>query len=314
MMMYMNRLSRRLCGLALLVCVGCAAQSSSPDLDRRIERQIRVNYSVPPQVGIVVGARKPDAEFTAYDDLVVSFVIADKKQDQNFLLSKDGKTLIRMTRLDLTKDPYSEAMSKIDLSGRPVRGGKDAKVTIVNYDDFQCPFCARMHETLNNEILKEYGDKIKLVYKDFPLVEIHPWAKHAAIDANCLAKMNQSAYWDFADAIHANAGTISKTQGGIPTQFEAVDKLALDEGKKAGVNADELQACVKAQKDDKVTASMAEAELMGVDSTPTIFVNGQKLSGAVPGPELKAIIDKALMDAGVQAPAATSQKSGSGGK
>ena len=66
-------------------------------------------------------------------------------------------------------------MKKIDLAGRPVRGNPDAKVTIVNYDDFECPFCSRMHSTLMSEILPQYGDKIKIVYKDYPL-SMHPWA------------------------------------------------------------------------------------------------------------------------------------------
>ena len=73
---------------------------------------------------------------------------ATKKQTYDFLLAKDGKTLLRMTKLDLSKDPFAEIMKKIDVSGRPTRGNSKAKVVAVNYDDFECPFCSRMHQTL----------------------------------------------------------------------------------------------------------------------------------------------------------------------
>jgi protein-disulfide isomerase len=306
-------LMRRFCGLALLVCVGCAAQSASPDLDRKIERQIRAYYnSIPAQVDIKVGPRKASTEFPQYDEFTVTFSYQGKDQEQAFLVSKDGKTLARVTKIDMSKDPYEETMKKIDLTGRPVRGNKDAKVTIVNYDDFQCPFCQRMHDTLTNEILKTYGDKVRVIYKDYPLVEIHPWAKHAAVDANCLTQQNQDAYWGFADMIHSNAKTISQTQG-FDAQASAVDKIALEQGSKAGINQAQLQACVKAQKDDAVKASMVEAEMMGVSATPTLFINGVKLDGAVPAEELKAIINRALADVG-QAPPASSQHPASGGR
>ncbi len=299
---------RRFCGLALLACVGCAAQSSTPEIDRKIEHQIRAYYSsnIPPQVDIKIGPKKTSAEFPGYEEFTVTFSYQGKAQQQEFLISKDSKTLARLTKIDMTKDPYEEVMSKIDIQGRPVRGNKDAKVTIVNYDDFQCPFCQRMHDTLTNDILKTYGDKIRVIYKDYPLTEIHPWAKHAAINANCLLQQNQAAYWAFADAIHSNAKTISSTQG-AENQFAAVDKITLEEGQKVNMNMPQLQACVKLQKDDAVKASMAEATLMGVEATPTLFINGVKLDGAVPADQLKVIINRALAEVG-QAPPATAPK------
>src|SRR4051812_8619720 len=262
MKMSLSFVFRRFCGLMLLACVGCAAQSATPDLDRKIARQIRAYYNTIPQgVDIIVGPRTQSPDFPQYEQFNVTFSYQGKNQEQGFLISKDAKTLVRMTKIDMTKDPYEEVMSKIDIQGRAIRGNKDAKVTIVNYDDFQCPFCQRMHDTLTNDILKTYGDKVRIIYKDYPLVEIHPWAKHAAVDANCLTQQAPTAYWGFADSIHANAGAISKTPG-AEAQFAAVDKITIEEGQKAGMDLAKLQACVKTQKDDVVKASMAEATLM----------------------------------------------------
>ncbi|HZE27033.1 MAG TPA: thioredoxin domain-containing protein, partial [Terriglobales bacterium] len=159
----------------LLICLGCSAQTTPSDTAKAIERQVRSYYHLPPEVQVTIGPLKP-SDFPNYDAVKLSFVKGAKKDDYDFLLSKDGKTLIRLTKLDLSKDPNAEIMKKVDLKGRPTRGNKDAKVVVINYDDFQCPFCSRMHSTLFPEILKEYGDRILFIYKDYPLAEIHPWA------------------------------------------------------------------------------------------------------------------------------------------
>lgn len=305
-----SRLFWRFCGLTLLVCLGCSAQSSNPDLDHRIERQIRAQYDLPAGVNLLLGPRTPAADFPGYEAMSVTISLGEQKKVYDFLVSKDGKSLIRLTKMDLTKDPYADVLQKIHIDGRPVRGNKDAKVTIVNFDDFQCPYCAMMHGTIMQDIFKTYGDKVKIVYKDFPLIEIHPWAKHAAIDANCLAQQSAPAYWDYADEVHAHARDALKA-GNLDQQTQRLNDMALQQGQKANVNLSELQACVAAQKDDAIRASMDEAASLGVEATPTIFVNGQKISGAVPPEELKAFIDRALADAGERVPA-PAQKPGGG--
>jgi len=266
-----------------------------------VERQVRAFYNIPAQVKIILGPIK-SSEFPAYDALTITFDGGDKKQDYEFLLSKDRKTLIRLTKLDLSKDPYAEVMKKINVVGRPTRGDKDAKVVVVNFDDFQCPFCSRMHQTLFPELLKEYGDRVVFIYKDFPLAEIHPWATRAAVNANCLASQNNDAYWDFADYIHANQKDVNSEKG-RDSQFAAVDRIAVAQGEKHKVDGPKLQACIKAQNDESVKASVREGELVGVSATPTLFINGQEMDGAVPINELRASLDRALQQAGVPAPA-----------
>ena len=295
--------ARRAFFVLLLVCLGCSAQpapSAPPDVARLLERQVRSTYSVPSEVKVIVGQLRP-SEFPNFDALTITFDESGKKKDYEFLLAKDRKTLIRMTRIDLTKDPYAEVMKKIDVTGRPARGAKDAKVVAVNYDDFECPFCSRMHSALFPTLLKEYGDRVRFIYKDYPLDEIHPWAIHAAVDANCLAAQNGDAYWDFADYLHANQKEVSseKTRDG---QNAALDKLAIQQGQKHNLDAAKLQACVKAQDDSAVRASQREGDKLGVSATPAMFVNGQKIDGAVPIEEVRAVLDSALRDAGVAPP------------
>lgn len=300
-------LIRRSLFILLLICLGCVAQSAPPDLARKIEHQVRSFYSVPAEVRVNVGGITPNSEVPGYDTVAVTMDDGQGKQKEyKFLVSKDRNTLLRVTKFDLTKDPFAETMSKIDISGRPTRGAKSAKVVVVNFDDFECPFCSRMHATLFPEIFKEYGDRVMFIYKDYPLAEIHPWAIHAAVDANCLAAQNGDAYWDFADYIHANKAEVD-SQKTPAARLDTLDKMALLQGQKHNVDIPKLQACVKAQNEDAVRASMKEADGLGVDATPTMFINGQKIDGAVPISQVRAALDAALKDAGQPVPERAAQ-------
>src|SRR6266567_8146845 len=153
-------LIRRSLLILLLVCLGCVAQSAPPEVARKIEHQVRAFYTIPAEVKVVVGAITPSSEMPGYDAVSVNIDGGEGKQkDYKFLLSKDRATMLRVTRFDLTKDPFAELMSKIDVTGRPSPGPQSAKVVAINFDDFECPFCSRMHQTLFPEIFKEYGDR-----------------------------------------------------------------------------------------------------------------------------------------------------------
>jgi len=294
-----------------LATLFCSAQLSQPELNQRIERQLRSSYDLPESVNVTISAPRA-SEFTNYDAITVTLDGEGKKKTFEFLVSKDQKTLIRMTKIDLTKDPYAENMRKIDVKGRPVRGNPNAKVVVVNFDDFECPYCSRAHQALFPAMLKEYGDRIAFIYKDFPLSDIHPWAIHAAVDANCLAAQSNDAYWDFADYIHSNQGAVNSEKG-LQNQFAALDRIVSNEGAKFKVNSEQLQSCMKAQKEDAVRASMREGDSLGVDGTPTMFVNGREVNGARTPDEFRAIFDAALQQAGVAPPAKPASSGGSAG-
>ena len=285
----------------LLICLGCSAQSTNPDTAKAIERQVRAYYKLPPDVQITIGPIHP-SDFTNYDAVRLTFSKGSHKDDYDFLLSKDAKTLVKMTKLDLTKDPNAEVMKKMDVKDRPTRGNKDAKVIVVNYDDFQCPFCSRMHQTLFPQIFKEYGDKVLFIYKDYPLAEIHPWAIHAAVNANCLASQNNDAYWDFADYLHANQQVVGGQQG-HDAQNTFLDRAAVLQGQQHNLDTVKLASCIKAQDDSAVKASIKEGDAVGVSATPTLFVNGEEMDGALPTAEIRAVLDRALLQAGIQPPA-----------
>ncbi len=281
---------------------GCKAQSAAaktslaPEVVQRIDAAIRAQYSVPRTINISVSEPKP-SEQPGFDQFTVTFSGGKNTSTHDFLISKDRKTLAHLEKIDLEKiDLPADLMAKIDVKDRPIRGSQTAKVTIVNYDDFQCPFCSRMHAVLFPALLKQYGDKVRFIYKDYPLVEIHPWAMHAAIDANCLADQNNDAYWEFADYIHNNQRMVA---GRSPEEaFANLDKVAQDEAGKYKLDGPKLSACMKKQDESAIRLSIAQGDKIGVDSTPTLFINGERVSGAVAEDDMRAMIDRALADSG----------------
>ena len=288
--------------LALSLAVGCKAQTpapGSPDatLNRRIEVLVRSQFNVPQDYNVSIGARKP-SKVNGYDTLPVTLTRNGKSTGVDFLLSTDGKTLARLDTFDLSKDPGSS----IEVAGRPIRGAADAVVTVINFDDLECPYCARMHTSLFPGTLDRYKGKVRFIYKDYPLVDLHPWAMHAAVDANCMAAQNSDAYWSYVDYIHSHGQDINGEDRNLQKSFAALDRIARQQATITKLDGAKLDACLAKQDETQVHASAKEAEALGIDSTPSIFIDGEHIIGAVPEQQVWLVIDRALRAKGVEPP------------
>jgi len=166
----------------------------------------------------------------------------------------------------------------VDLAGAPTKGPDDAVVTIVEWSDFQCPFCNRVTPTLA-KIEEEYGDKVRVAFKHMPL-SIHPQAPqaHAASEA----AHRQGKFWEMHDKIFADQRDLS-----VATLASHARAIGLDMDR---YNADIADARIKKKIDD----DMAQASKLGVTGTPSFFINGRFLSGAQPFENFKRMIDEAL--------------------
>jgi len=289
----------------LSLAVGCKAQSASQNpsdlaLNRRIEVMVRSKFNVPQDYNVIIGARSP-SKIAGYDTLPVTLTRSGKSTLVNFLLSTDGKTLARLETFDLDKNP---AMN-IDVTGRPIRGNPAAKVTVINFDDLECPYCARMHESLFPSTMERYKDKVRFIYKDDPLTELHPWAMHAAVDANCLAAQNGNAYWSYVDYLHSHGEDVTGQDRNVTKSFATLDRIARQQAMLAKLDTTALDACMAKQDETRVRDSAKEADSLGVDGTPALFVNGERINGAVPKEQLWLVIDRALQAAGEEPPAST---------
>jgi protein-disulfide isomerase len=288
-----------------LAALGCHAQTPtqtpgklSPETVRRVEVLIRSRSSIPPNYEIQVGPRTK-SDVPGYDKISVNF-IADGKTSKpvDFLLSTDGNTLAQFSKFDISKDPKM----LVSGDGRPARGGPaTAPVLIVGFDDLECPYCAKMHEQLFPALTERYKNQIHIVYRDFPLDQ-HPWAMRAAIDTNCVGTQSAIGYWNLVDYIHAHAGQLGGDEKTLAKANETLDTLTRDEGKRQNLNADAINACIAKQDDTAIKASMKLGESLGVDSTPALFINGEKVEGAQPLEYVYRMIDSALIASGQTPP------------
>jgi protein-disulfide isomerase len=289
----------------MLAALGCHAQTPaqgvgklSPELSRRVEVLIRTKTKVPPNYDIQIGPRAK-SDVPGFDEIVVIFTAEGQTSKPiTFLLSNDGKTVAQFTKYDISQDPKE----LVSAANRPARGGPaGAPVVIVGFDDLECPYCAKMHAELFPALTARYKDQVRIVYRDFPLDQ-HPWAMRAAINANCLGALSPTGYWNLVDYIHAHAGELGGTDKSLAKANETLDTLAREEGKRQKVDVAALNACIAKQDDTAVKASMKTAEELGVDSTPALFINGEKLEGAVPLEYVYKMIDNALTASGQTPP------------
>jgi protein-disulfide isomerase len=287
-----------------LAALGCHAQTPaatsgklSPEMTRRVEVLIRSKSSVPPNYDILIGPRTK-SDVPGFDTISVTFSADGKTSNTDFLLSTDGNTLAQFRKFDISKDPKLLVSGE----GRPARGGPaTAPVLIVGFDDLECPYCAKMHEQLFPALTERYKDQIHIVYRDFPL-DLHPWAMRAAIDTNCVGAQSSTGYWNLVDHIHAHAGELGGDDKSLAKANDTLDTLARDEGKRQNLNAETLNACIVKQDNTAIKASIKLGEGLGVDSTPILFINGEKLEGALPLEYVYRIIDNALIASGQTPP------------
>ncbi len=274
-------------------------------MQRKVEVMLRQKANLPPETTVHVGTLTP-SEFSGYDTVTVTVENEGRlSKPITFLLSKDNKTLAQIAKFDISADPKA----LVSANGRPFRGGPaTAPVVIVAFDDLECPFCARLHTAIFPALTERYGDQVRIVYKDFPLSEIHPWATHAAIDTNCLATQSNDAYWSAVDYIHAHAGEIgtdpkdAKAEKTLARATDQLDAATRAQGQARKLDMTQLNACLAKQDETSVKASRDLGVKLGVDSTPSLYINGDKIDGAVSLGFLYGIIDQALRVAGVQPP------------
>jgi protein-disulfide isomerase len=308
----LSRIHFLACLLALGMAVGCKAQSTPPPapapgtsdltLNRHIEVMVRSQFNVPQDITVLIGTRKP-SQIAGYDALPVTLAHGPKQTVVDFLISTDNKTLARLETFSLEKDP----IFSIDVAGRPIRGNPAAKVTVVNFDDLECPYCARMHQTLFPATLDHYKGAVRFVYKDDPLTEIHPWAMHAAVDANCLATQSGDVYWKFVDYLHSHGEEVNGENRDQAKSFAALDRIARQQGTLGKLDAAKLDACLAKQDETQVRASASEAEKLRIEGTPALFVDGERIDGALPQEQVWMVIDRALRAQGIQPPSMPAQ-------
>lgn len=272
--------NRTLLGVALsivlgMVTLGVVAQNSlaqSPsaeELKKKVDAYLRNMFAFGPDVKLAVGEFKESGVANLLETNI-SVTIGENKEDAKMWVSKDGKYLLRGEMVDMSKDGFAENRAKLDLKAAPVTGNPNATVTIVEFADFECPVCRQLHEAIRG-LLPKYP-QVRLVFKDFPLEQMHPWARTGALAGRCAYQQDVKAFWKMYDNLYDNQDLISAAN--------AWDKT-VDYAGQAGLKPDVFKSCMTSpEATAAVDASISNGKLLDVTSTPTLFVNGRRVVGA----------------------------------
>jgi protein-disulfide isomerase len=279
---------RKIVGLGALILLGslCIAQESKPAgdapaaaapapmspeqarLSKSTEAFVRQLFGWGDSIKVTIGPFAPSAAPDFYT-VPIEVVLNDQKETGEVFVSKDGKTLLRGEIFDMSVDPFAANRAKIHIDGSPTKGPADAPVTLVEFADFECPHCRELWEAL--QAVEPKYPQIRIVYKDYPLTQIHPWANTASLGARCAFEQSPAAFWKVHDEIFMNQDVISTEN--------VWDKLVEFAGA-AGLNTDTFKGCMSAPDTQKaIDESHAEGVALGVSSTPTVYINGRPLVG-----------------------------------
>ena len=267
-----NTLKLALLALFMSAATGAMAQqpaaATAASQAQKVEAFLRYYFALGPDVQITVST---PTELGTSGILVVPIEVKSKEGSDKIkmYLTKDGRYLLRGELSDLTTDPLAENISKMQLANAPVLGDPKAPITLVEYSDFECPVCRNLHDALRG-LLPNYP-QVKLIFKDFPIDAIHPWARTASLAGRCAYQQNPKAFWKMYDLIYDNQDLVSAA-----TAWDKMQEFAA----KTGLITDTFKSCMSSpQAAAEIDASLANGQLLDVRSTPTIFVNGRRISG-----------------------------------
>jgi protein-disulfide isomerase len=248
----------------------------------QMEAYVRHLLAVIPEVQIKVDDPKPGptADLVQVD---IHFTYQGRSQDETFFVTKDGQHIVRGVVYNFAQNPFKEDLDKLKTSGAPSFGPATASITAIEFGDFECPNCREEARTLRDNIPKDFPSQVRIVFKDFPLEAIHPWAKEAAIAGRCVFHQSPAAFWKFHDWIYEHQTDI--TNENLKTQVLDFAKGAPE------IEALQLGSCMDTKATEgEVDASIAEGRALHVDATPTLFLNGRRLVGNYPWQNLDQII------------------------
>ncbi len=236
----------------------------------------------PQQVKLDVSDAKP-SDVPGMLDLSVKASMGAASEQTRYYVTRDGKKIIEGKSYDASENPFKRELDKLKTDGQPGMGTAGAPVVIVVFSDFQCSYCKKEAETLRTELPKAFPKEVRLYFKDYPLESIHPWAKIAAIGGRCVFRQDPAKFWDYHDAMFADQEKIT---------VETVKAKIKEIGKSKQLDEVQLDACLADKTAEaEVARSIVEAQDLGVQSTPTLFINGRSIPGSVPWPNLKQIVD-----------------------
>ncbi len=283
----------------LLLAVSSWAQTPAPvppagsklSFDKSgFEASIRYYELIVAGVTVKIDDPKPSSSLPGFSEIGVHLSFGKDTKDELYFVSGDGQTVIpaepgSVPAFNLGRSPFQFNLDRLVFDNQPSFGPSNAPVTIVEFGDFECPSCKAEAPILRGLLPTFYSGKVRVVFKDFPLESIHPWARAAADAARCVFRQNPQAFWKIYDWFYETQDEIAP---------DVLTAKVLDWGGKNGIDSVQLGRCIDTKAtDSEVARNLAEAHALNLRGTPTLFVNGRKVGG-VEWPALQQIIEAEL--------------------
>jgi len=271
----------RFCLLAALCLFSVSAQVKpksafdKPTLESYVRRLLLVD----PRVQISIDEPKP-APVAGLKELDVHMTYQGRTQDEVFYVSGDGQQVVYGKIFDVNYSPFKADLDKIHTDLSPSLGTPGAPLVIVLYSDFQCPACKEEAKMMRDNIVQTYPSQVRVYFKDFPLEQIHPWAKAGAMAGRCVYRQNAVSFWDYYDWVYEHQAEVTPEN----LKDKVLEFATLQLGRCMDTKATESD----------VNKSMAEGKTLRIDQTPTIFINGRRIPGSIPWQNMKQLIDAEL--------------------
>jgi len=269
-----------------LLILSLMALGAPPAIDKaKLQAYLRYAEGFMDNVHFVIDDPVPSPIPNFYRLLVHLSTDRGAKLDRVYYMTADGKEILNGTVWDLSKSPFADKLSQIPDTGYAF-GPPDAKVKLVIFSDFECPYCREFAKTVRENIPKKYPNDVRVIFEDFPIEAIHPWARTAAEASHCIGDQNAADFWDYHDWIFEHATEIKVDNVRAKILAWAADKK-LDTAK--------LENCLDTHKEAAlVTASETAGRALGVEQTPTSFSNGRQIPAALPWKDLDIVIQMEL--------------------
>jgi len=235
-----------------------------------------------PQIKVEIGDPKP-SPMAGFLEVNVHASAGGASADFPYYVSKDGQKVVQGKVYDISQNPFKPELDKLKTDLEPSFGTPGASVVLVEFSDFECPMCKEEAKMLRDNLLSTYPKQVRFYFMTYPLDQIHPWARAAAIAGRCIFRQNANAFWDYHDWIFAHQDEIK------PDNLK--DKV-LEFAKGKEIDALQLTRCMDNKETDaEIKKVQQEGHDVSVSATPTLFVNGRPLVGRVDWPTLRSVID-----------------------
>ncbi len=249
-----------------------------------MEAYVRHLWVLGPEFQVAILDPKPSAQLPGFKDVTVRLTRGLNSQEVSLMVSADGSRILRGDVYDINFNPFKKDLDLLKTQFQPSFGTPGAPVVLVEFSDMECPVCKGEAEMLRKNLVQTYPTQVRLYFKDFPIASLHPWAKAAAMAGRCIFRQNPPSFWEYHDWIFSHQEAI--TPDNLKSQVMDWAKGQKD------LDALQLSKCIDEKATEKeVDANMAEGQTVGVDGTPTLFINGRRLPGGAEWPSIKRIID-----------------------